>query len=307
MINTGSMKGFEMAQALLSGKLSERINAMSASIEDIIAEIEASFIMEDADIPEDTILAGIEDLIHRMEELLADAKVASPLYEGVRTTIAGLPNVGKSSLFNAILGCQRAIVHQEEGTTRDVLRERLRLGGIDFLFHDTAGIREITSGPEKIGVEKTFETLENSDLVLYVVDARDGLKPAEKRWLTICERTIVVMNKIDLLHGEVEGVPGWKTIPVSAKFNKGIGDLMKCMQDAFPREHPMIFLERHVYLLRRAHACLKACRDAMCSGLTADVLTIDLKGSLTCLRQITGHSFDEDILKRVFSSFCVGK
>jgi tRNA modification GTPase len=307
MINTDSLKGFKMAQSLLTGEFSAYINAMSTSIADILAEIEASFIMEEADVPEDAISARIEDLDLRMERLLADAKSSAPLYEGVRTTIAGLPNVGKSSLFNAILGCQRAIVHQDEGTTRDVLRERLTLGGIDFLFHDTAGIRETSSGPEKIGVEKTFEALENSDLVLYVVDARDGLKPLEFRWLTLCEKTIVVMNKIDLLQDEIAGVPGWKTIPVSAKFNRGIEDLLECMRDTFPTEQPMIFLERHIYLLGRAHACLKACGEAIGSGFTADVLTIDLKGALTCLRQITGQCFDEDILGRVFSGFCIGK
>jgi tRNA modification GTPase len=115
------------------------------------------------------------------------------------------------------------------------------------------------------------------------------------------------MNKIDLLHGEIVEVPGWKTIPVSAKFNRGIEDLLECMRDAFPQEQPMIFLERHIYLLGRAHACLKACREAIRSGFTADVLTIDLKSALTCLRQITGQSFDEDILGRVFSGFCIGK
>ena len=307
IINTVSLKGFEMAQSLLAGELSACINDMSTSIADILAEIEASFIMEETDIQGDAISARIEDLDLRMERLLADAKSSAPLYEGVRTTIAGLPNVGKSSLFNAILGCQRAIVHQDEGTTRDVLREQLNLGGIDFLFHDTAGIRETSSGPEKIGVEKTFEALENSDLVLYVVDARDGLKPLEFRWLTLCEKTIVVMNKIDLLQDEIAGVPGWKTIPVSAKFNRGIEDLLECMRDAFPAEQPMIFLERHIYLLGRAHACLKACREAIGSGFTADVLTIDLKDAITCLRQITGQSFDEDILGRVFSGFCIGK
>jgi tRNA modification GTPase len=307
LVNAGSIIGFEMAQALLQGELSDRIKAISSSIAGILAEIEASFITEDADIPEHTILIRIENLAGHIEGLLADTKAASPLYEGVRTTIAGLPNVGKSSLFNAILGYQRAIVHHEEGTTRDILRERLRLGGIDFLFHDTAGIRETSSGPEKIGVDKTIESLKNSALVLYVVDAREGLKPQETQWLTLSERTIVVMNKIDLIHGEITDVPGWKTIPVSAKFNIGIEGLIECMREAFPQERPMVFLERHAYLLGRAHFCLKACQEALGSGYTADVVTIDLKAALVHLKQITGQSFDEDILERIFSGFCIGK
>ncbi|MEN6447621.1 MAG: tRNA uridine-5-carboxymethylaminomethyl(34) synthesis GTPase MnmE [Syntrophaceae bacterium] len=307
MINAGSAKGIEMAQSLIRGELSDRINALSEGIAVMLAEIEASFITDDEDIRETAIGPRIEGLVHQIEGLLADAEAASPIYEGVITTIAGLPNVGKSSLFNAILGFPRAIVHHEEGTTRDVLRERLRVNGIDYLFHDTAGIRETVAGPEKIGVEKTMEALRNSDLVLYVVDAREGLNAQEMQWLGLCGRTIVVMNKMDLAHGPGRGIAGWKTVQVSAKNRTGIDDLLEAMRDAFPQDQPLVFLERHAYLLGMALDSLKACEEALVSGYTADVVTIDLRQALSSLRQLTGQAFDENVLERIFSSFCIGK
>ncbi len=156
LIGSSSPAGCEMAHALLKGELSGRIKAMIEAILVLLADIEASFITEDECIGHDVLLEELTHITSQISGLLKDARQAKGIYEGIVTTIAGLPNVGKSSLFNAILGYNRAIVHHEEGTTRDVLREHLNLGGIDFVFHDTAGIRETTSGPERIGVEKTI-------------------------------------------------------------------------------------------------------------------------------------------------------
>jgi tRNA modification GTPase len=307
LIGSGTQAGFEAAQAMLRGKLSGRINALSEKIAVLLADLEASFITEDADIRDDTILSAVDDIIREIGMLLKGASYASVLRNGVTTTIAGLPNVGKSSLFNAILGYPRAIVHHEEGTTRDVLRERLGINGIDFLFHDTAGIRDTSSGPEMIGVEKTIESLRKSDLVLYVADAREGLKTEEMQWLTLCEKTIVVMNKTDLLEGRIREVPGWKTIPVSAKFHQGIDGLFTLMRETFPQDHRALLLERHAYLLGNALNDLINGREAFAAGLTADMLALDLQNALSNMRRITGQDFDEDILERIFSSFCIGK
>ncbi len=198
LIDSSSPAGCDMAHALLKGELSGQIKSMIEIIMGILTDIEASFITEDESIRQDVLLERLTEITSQISGLLKDATEAKGIYEGIVTTIAGLPNVGKSSLFNAILGYDRAIVHHEEGTTRDVLREHLNLGGIDFVFHDTAGIRETTSGPEQIGVEKTIETLKSSNLVLYVVDARQGIKPHERQWLDLADKTIVVMNKKDL-------------------------------------------------------------------------------------------------------------
>ena len=307
LIGSSSLAGCEMAHALLKGELSGRIKAMIEAILVLLADIEASFITEDESIGHDVLLEELTHITSQISGLLKDATEAKGIYEGIVTTIAGLPNVGKSSLFNAILGYNRAIVHHEEGTTRDVLREHLNLGGIDFVFHDTAGIRETTSGPERIGVEKTIETLKASNLVLYVVDAREGIKAQERQWLALADKTIVVMNKKDLVEGAVHAAPGYDMVCISAKFALGIDELLTAMRQAFPHDQPLVFLDRHAYLLGKALGSLNSCLNAIQEGLTADVLTIDLKHALDHLRQMTGETADEDILERIFSRFCIGK
>jgi tRNA modification GTPase len=307
LIGSSSPAGCEMAHALLKGELSGRIKAMIEAILGLLADIEASFITEDESIGHDVLLEKLTHITSQISGLLKDARQAKGIYEGIVTTIAGLPNVGKSSLFNAILGYNRAIVHHEEGTTRDVLREHLNLGGIDFVFHDTAGIRETTSGPERIGVEKTIETLKASNLVLYVVDAREGIKAQERQWLALADKTIVVMNKKDLVKGAVHAAPGYDMVFISAKFALGIDELLTAMRQAFPHDQPLVFLDRHAYLLGKALDSLNSCLNAFQEGFTADVLTIDLKHALDHLRQMTGETADEDILERIFSRFCIGK
>ena len=307
LIGSSSPAGCEMAHALLKGELSDRIKAMIETIVGILAEIEVSFITEDECIEQDVLLESLTRITSQISVLLKDARQAKGVYEGIVTTIAGLPNVGKSSLFNAILGYNRAIVHHEEGTTRDVLREHLNLDGIDFVFHDTAGIRETSSGPERIGVEKTIETLKASNLVLYVVDAREGIKPHESQWLTLADKTIVVMNKKDLDKGEIKADPGYDTVRISAKFAQGIDELLTAMRRAFPQDQPLVFLDRHAYLLEKALDSLDSCLKTLREGFTADVLTIDLKHAMDHLRKITGETADEDILERIFSRFCIGK
>jgi tRNA modification GTPase len=307
LIGSSSPAGCEMAHSLLKGELSGLIKTIIEVIMGLLADIEASFIIEDELIRQDVLLERLTCITSQISGLLKDASQAKEIYEGIVTTIAGLPNVGKSSLFNAILGYNRAIVHHEEGTTRDVLREHLNLDGIDFVFHDTAGIRETSSGPERIGVEKTIETLKASNLVLYVVDARQGIKAHERQWLDLADKTIVVMNKKDLVEGVVNAAPGYDTVGISAKFALGIDELLTAMRQAFPHDQPLVFLDRHAYLLGKALGSLNSCMKTIQEGFTADVLTIDLKHAMDHLREMTGETADEDILERIFSHFCIGK
>lgn len=306
LIDARSTCGIHMAHTLLSGDFSRRVRAMSDEILGLVSSIEASFLTDEAEPDMDGIGSTLSGLVGDLDALLAHAGSARKRYSGIVTTIAGLPNAGKSSLFNAILGYPRAIVHHESGTTRDVIREHLVFEGTDFLFHDTAGIRETVSGPEQAGVERTMEIMRRSHLVLYVVDAAQGLSAPEERWLDLGERTLVVMNKADLLpeplFGEHAGA-----LYVSAKFRRGIEELMSSMAASFPAGYPEVFLARHTFLLTRARECLGRCRDAIDGGMTPDVLAIDLSAAMDSLREISGDSVGEDVLKRIFSEFCVGK
>jgi tRNA modification GTPase len=307
LVDAKSTAGIEMANRVLAGELSLRMKETGNDLIGILSEIEASFIIDEVEVENTSVVRALEPLICRLDALLESAQKASHLYSGIVTTIAGLPNAGKSSLFNAILGYDRAIVHQEGGTTRDILREHITVSGIDFIFHDTAGVRETSSGPEQLGIEKTIETLKRSHLVLYVVDASRGLSPEEEQWLSLGERTIVVMNKTDLLGPEIRGDTEGDAVWVSAKFKEGIGGLMDKMTSLYSRHTPHVFLERHVNLLLKAREHLANCRQAAYELMTPDALTIDLKGALRCIRGITGEDVSQDMLDDIFSKFCVGK
>lgn len=307
LIGAKSTAGIEMANRMLSGELSLQVEEMRNDLTGILSEIEASFVVDDVEVENTSIVRSVEPLIHRLDTLLEGAFKASRLYSGIITTIAGLPNAGKSSLFNAILGYDRAIVHQEGGTTRDILREHVTVSGIDFIFHDTAGVREASSGPEQIGIEKTIETLERSHLVLYVVDATKGLSPEEEQWLNLGERTIVVMNKADLLKPDARRDNTEDAVWISAKYKEGIGDLTDRMAGLYSKSAPHVFLERHVHLLAKAREYLANCRQAALELVTPDALTIDLGGALRCIREITGENASQDMLDEIFSKFCVGK
>ncbi len=307
LISAGSAAGIEMAGALLDGELSGNIEAICVEITDILAAIEASFINDDADVSSDFIVRALSSLIERIEGLVSGQDSAQSLYKGITTTIAGMPNAGKSSLFNAILGYPRAIVHAEGGTTRDIIRERVTIGGIDFIFHDTAGIRETSSGPERIGVEMTIETLRESDLVLYVVDAGKGLQADEHRWLGLGRKTLTVMNKVDLADTTGTDDRIENTVWISAKYNTGIDRLTEVMAKMFSSDNPRVFIARHVYLLGKALMCLQQARESLSSGLTADVVSIELMHARDSLQEISGNYPDDDLLTTIFSQFCVGK
>jgi len=307
LIEARSESGVEMAKTLLQGGLSRELESIAAALQGVLSEIEASFILEDVQSSPDSLALPVEQVASDIEDLLRGAENASRLYTGVITTIAGLPNAGKSSLFNAILGYPRAIVHEEEGTTRDILREHLTVSGIDFVFHDTAGIRTASSGPEEIGIRNTMEMLQKSHLVLYVVDATAGLSPGEEEWLRLGEKTITVMNKADLVEERPPQAGGDGAVWVSAKYGSGLDDLFAAMTARFPQDLPRIFLERHAYLLSRARESLMQFLSSARQGVTPDALAIDLGSALENIREITGEGVHGDILDRIFERFCVGK
>ena len=307
LITAGSAAGIEMAKALLDGDLSHTVEEINNDILNILARIETSFITDDVDITSESVGEAIAPILQQIDDLLKNSDAAPRLYNGVSTTIAGLPNAGKSSLFNALLGYPRAIVHTEAGTTRDIIHERITMNGIDFVFHDTAGIRQTSTGPERIGVEKTIERLEESDLVLYVVDARKGFQQDENKWLGLGKKTLLVMNKIDLLDSQAkDGLPE-NTVWISAKYKQGISELMGIMTATFGQYQPKVFIQRHAYLLEKVRICLLQVTESIRAGMTVDVLTIDLTNASRFLREIIGKEVDEDMLNRIFSQFCVGK
>lgn len=298
--------GLDMARSLLDGQLSAEITAITARLKQLLADLEASFITEDAEYDELALDRELADLTRQTDALLKDSALAPTLMEGIHTVIAGRPNAGKSSLFNAILGSERAIVHEEAGTTRDVLREHLRLGALDFVFYDTAGIHETASGPEGLGIRRSMEALEQCDLALYVVDASTPLLPEEQDWLTKAPRTIVVFNKRDLCP-EATDLPGHTTVRVSALTGEGLTDLTRAMEETFPSATPRVFLERHRVLLNRSRKALQRAREGLMNGMPADICSMDLQEATASMDAVMGQGLTDDILDMVFATFCVGK
>lgn len=306
VIRAKNPTGLEMARSLLLDDVPQQLTSFCQDVQKIITEIEASF-LTDEDLSPQLFQIGISTVLEQVSAYLDHAREASSVYDGINVTIAGLPNAGKSSLFNAIVGYPRAIVHDEAGTTRDVIKEHVSIEGLNFIFHDTAGIKTTSIGPEKIGVAKTIELLGRSDLVLYIVDSCFGLQPEEIQWLRYGKKAIVVMNKIDLCPPPACDAQEFTTVPLSAKFHQGLEKLLEAMNNAFTQDLPRVFLQRHIKLLEIAQASLGTCLDAIENGLTPDVLTIDLDHAFKALQALSGTELSGDILDSIFSNFCIGK
>ncbi|MBN1637220.1 MAG: tRNA uridine-5-carboxymethylaminomethyl(34) synthesis GTPase MnmE [Deltaproteobacteria bacterium] len=306
VIRAKTPTGLEMARSLLKDDIPQQLTSICQDVQKIITEIEASF-LTDEDLSPQLFQTVISAVLEQVSAYLDHAREASSVYDGINVTIAGLPNAGKSSLFNAIVGYPRAIVHAEAGTTRDVIREHVNIDGLNFIFHDTAGIKTTSIGPEKIGVEKTIESLGRSDLVLYVVDTCLGLQTEEIQWLRYGKKTIIVMNKIDLCPTPACDAQEFTTVSLSAKFHQGLEKLLEAMHNEFPKDLPHIFLQRHINLLEMVQASLETCLETIVNGLTPDVLTIDLDHALKALQALSGTQLSGDILDSIFSNFCIGK
>jgi tRNA modification GTPase len=306
LIGAKNYCGLDMAKSLLNGKLSSDIISIKNDLEKIYADFEAAFILDEND-PDITILIHkIDQAMSNLEGYRSSYDKTGYAYSGIRTAIAGLPNAGKSSLFNAIIGYDRAIVHEEEGTTRDVIKEHLEYDSLDFVFLDTAGLRDAGKGPEAAGIEMTKQALENADMILYVIDSVKGITDNDMKWLSIGNNVIVVFNKSDLC-SELPEMPGnILSVSVSAKYNIGIDRLLSTMRNQFPQGLPSLFIERHAVLINRAIEALNAFKEAA-FALTPDAAIVDLISAIRALKSILGEELGQDILDDIFSRFCVGK
>ncbi len=306
LIGAKSYSGIEMAKSLMSGELFKDITSIKDDLEKTYADFEASFILDEIEPDINNLLKKTERARARLTEYKTSHNNNCYAYSGIRTAIAGLPNAGKSSLFNAILGYERAIVHEEEGTTRDVIKEHLEFDGLDFIFLDTAGLREAGKGPEATGIEMTKHAIENADLVLYVIDSVKGATDKDMQWLSKRNHTIAVLNKTDLISKPADLPDDIISVSVSAKYKIGIDRLLNTMRDQFPKGLPDLFIERHGVLINRALESLDAFSERA-FAVTPDALIMDLKDAIRTLKSMLGEEMSQDMLDDIFSRFCVGK
>jgi tRNA modification GTPase len=312
-----------LALAQLEGQLSQRIHGLRDELLEVLAYVEGAmeFPEDDLDLlPWAHLLAKMQDVQARMANLLATFHTGRVLRDGLQVVIVGRPNVGKSSLFNALLAANRAIVTPIPGTTRDLLEEVVNLRGIPFRLVDTAGLRTSGDVIEQEGIARARASLEMADLVLLVLDNSEPLQAADEEALAAVQGkpTQVVLNKADLPTAldwrEVEGqVPNGRVVAVSCKEARGLDALIAAMvrlvmQGAEgPREGAMLTKLRHWEALQHAGDAVNRALQGMEAGLSGEFIALDLREGLEWLGEIVGLNYTEDLLDKIFSEFCIGK
>lgn len=322
IIRARSRLGLAAAVAQLEGELSRRIKALKDEITGVLAAVEASL-----DFPEEVgeVSPAEKERLARVKEgilkLLGTWEEGKILSQGIKIALVGRPNVGKSSLLNALLREERAIVSDIPGTTRDTISEALQLGGFPCQLVDTAGLRKAADGLERLGIARSRAAVAAADLILLVIDLKSGVTPEDEEIAGELgnKPVIIVGNKADAVdrvdrEGLARLAAGRPWVVVSAKSGEGLEDLRRAVRDlvlagrAFRQsEEPLLLRERHRAALDRALRSLEEALKAWEESLPLDLVSIDLYAAWQALGEITGETAREDLLDRVFSEFCLGK
>ncbi len=323
IIKAKTEESLQSAVFQLDGSLSSKVKEFRHKVLEMIAHIEAAIDYPEHDIEEMTfqmMKEKTEVLLQELTDLIKTADTGKILREGLQTVIIGKPNVGKSSLMNALLREQRAIVTEIAGTTRDVLEEYLNIQGVPLKIIDTAGIRQTEDIVEKIGVSKSKEFLEKADLILMMLDASERLSLEDVEILQQIKdkKAIVLMNKTDLssvldMDEVLEIIGEKKVIPLSIIENKGLGALEATLKDMFFAgeltigQDVMITNVRHKDALLRTKKSLLAVMETIAYRMPEDLISVDLQQAYAHLGEITGDSVGEDLIDQIFKQFCLGK
>jgi tRNA modification GTPase len=299
----------------LNGTITARVAGIDAALFDLAAKLEASVDFPDEGyhfIDRSAVAGALQEVIARVDDLLASARRGRLVREGAQVTIAGRPNAGKSSLFNALVGAHRAIVTDIPGTTRDLLTEVVDLDGLRTTLVDTAGLRESAGPIEQEGIERARRALETSDLVLLVCDGSCPWSDSDADVVSEIpeHKRLMVASKADLPQA-------WQrddAVSVSATTGEGLDELIRRIHLAFDLESmadtPALSNLRHIELLRQARCSLERAREAAAldgGGMSEEFVLADLADARQALEQVSGRRGSEDLLVHVFEHFCVGK
>lgn len=320
LVGAKSPAAAQSALASLQGKLAQPIRKLRATCLDVLAEIEARIDFEE-DLPpldEAKTCLEINHILAELSTILATADRGELLRTGLKVAIVGRPNVGKSSLLNAWSRSDRAIVTDLPGTTRDVVESQLVVGGIPVQVLDTAGIRETEDKVEKIGVERSRAAAKQADLVLLTIDAESGWTEEDSEIYEQVKhrQLIIIINKIDLVKTIPELPFSSEIHPIvaaAAALDRGIADLETAILDAVSggnlqaANSDLAINQRQAAALTRAKISLEQCTDTISNKLPLDFWTIDLRGAIQALGEVTGEEVTESVLDRIFSRFCIGK
>ena len=314
LIDATTLYQARIAAQQVDGSISRRLAPIKEPLLELIALLEAGIDFAEDDVsvaPAEEILRRLEPVLQGTRQLAGSFQYGGLVRQGLTLAIVGRPNVGKSSLFNRLLEQDRAIVTEIPGTTRDLVSETASIGGIPVKLCDTAGIRQTAERVESLGIERSYQAIVDSDLALVVIDATRPVTEEDASLITRAgARALVVANKCDLpAAGEVPV----EAIAVSALTGQGVPELRTAILDAVaPKgvlEHETGFITslRHEQLLREAAEYLTKAREAVAASIPHEMLLLDLYAALRPIDAITGATTADDILNRIFSTFCIGK
>lgn len=323
LITAKTDKGMDVAFEQLDGSLSSKIIEIRESIINMLAHIEASIDYPEYDIEEvtyDTLLKQAQEVSDKIQKLLDTADTGKILREGLSTVIIGKPNVGKSSLLNALLKEGRAIVTDVPGTTRDIIEDYINIKGIPLRIVDTAGIRETEDVIEKIGVDKSKELIEQADLILFILDISSELSKEDEILIELLKdkKAIVLFNKTDLEPALIidklkEHFKDKSIIEISALKGEGLDKLEEEIVEMVyggqvsAGDTGLVSNIRHKNLLESAANSANITIETIRDNLPLELISVDLKDCWDLLGQVTGDTIAEDIIDQIFANFCIGK
>ncbi|WP_018623628.1 tRNA uridine-5-carboxymethylaminomethyl(34) synthesis GTPase MnmE [Kangiella aquimarina] len=322
LIESTSEQAARSAMRSLQGEFSNKVNALVESLIHLRIYVEAAidFPEEEIDFLSDgKVQADLYSILDDIKKLRSEAQQGSILREGMTVVIAGKPNAGKSSLLNALAGKESAIVTEIAGTTRDVLREHIHIDGLPIHIIDTAGLRESDDTVEKIGIERAWQEIEKADQIILVADASETrqfipheIDPAFTKFEQFKEKLLLVANKVDLTEQlELSQSSEYKVLPLSAKTGHGIKELKNTLKDIVgfkqTSEGSFIARRRHLDAIERALEYCENGKQQLEVYHAGELLADELRQAQNALSEITGEFTADDLLGRIFSSFCIGK
>jgi tRNA modification GTPase len=317
LIDAQSIASARQSVRQLRGELSHWLQPLKDELLDVIVVLESSLEFVEDDLPDfqtENIKTKLFEITKNLRKMASTFQAGKLLREGLKAALVGRPNVGKSSLFNALLGHERAIVTEIAGTTRDQLHEKLVIDNIPVSLIDTAGLRETSDKVESIGVERSKRVMSDADLVIVILDGSEELTREDRELL---EQTkdlprIIAVNKIDISENPKFEISNSKIVKISAKTGENLDRLEKSIIEPF---HPqdleqsgfLVSDARHYDLMRRAESEIESSINLLDQKMSEEIVLIGLHNAIRFLGQITGEISTEDMLTRIFSTFCIGK
>lgn len=317
IIDAETVECAKNAAGQLSGAISRKVDGIYSALTDISSHYHAVLDYPDEDIEDfqlESYEGSLTSALTELERLLQSHERGKLMTGGIPAAIAGRPNAGKSSLLNALLGYDRAIVTAIPGTTRDTIEEKLRIGRLTLRLIDTAGIRDTDDEVERLGVERSRAAMSKAELVIAVVDGSGGITDEDREVIAQAEaapKGIVVLSKRDIAEPDAEITTALPVVSLSSVTGDGMDELERVIAEQFPLpEVPageILTNVRQADAVKRAIEYMRSALDAMRAGMTPDIVLTEAEGAMSALGELSGRTVREDVTNRIFQRFCVGK